>query len=77
MQDVASPLSSLPPSPASTDGSIDMAIMKLPKNDRWALKYINVSHVQPILEAIDDDGTGFISVKEVNTFVTSKPSGWR
>ncbi|KIK51740.1 hypothetical protein GYMLUDRAFT_181097, partial [Collybiopsis luxurians FD-317 M1] len=46
------------------------------KDDRWALKYIDVSRVQAILEAIDDDSTGFISVKEVNTFVASKPSGW-
>ncbi|KIK51733.1 hypothetical protein GYMLUDRAFT_120582, partial [Collybiopsis luxurians FD-317 M1] len=46
------------------------------KDDRWALKYIDVSQVQPILESIDDDATGFISIKEVNTFVASKPSGW-
>ncbi|KAJ3804440.1 hypothetical protein F5876DRAFT_70629 [Lentinula aff. lateritia] len=41
-----------------------------------ALKYINISKAQPILEAIDDDGTGFISIKEVNTFALSKPKGW-
>ncbi|KIK51274.1 hypothetical protein GYMLUDRAFT_208804 [Collybiopsis luxurians FD-317 M1] len=46
------------------------------KDDRWALKYLDISRVQPILEAIDDDGTGFISIKEVNTFVRSKPDGW-
>jgi len=46
-------------------------------DDEWALSYINPTFVQPILEAIDDDGTGFISVKEVNTFVTSRPNGWR
>ncbi|KAK0194867.1 hypothetical protein F5146DRAFT_1023158, partial [Armillaria mellea] len=28
------------------------------KNDRWALAYFNVAHVQPILEAMDDDATG-------------------
>ncbi|KAJ3851314.1 hypothetical protein EV368DRAFT_65857 [Lentinula lateritia] len=41
-----------------------------------ALKYINISKAQPILKAIDDDGTGFISIKEVNTFALSKPKGW-
>ncbi|KAJ7578160.1 hypothetical protein C8J56DRAFT_797697, partial [Mycena floridula] len=51
-------------------------VAKKPKDDRWTLAYINVSHVQPILEAFDDDGTGFISVKEVNDFVLSKPHGW-
>ncbi|TFK63867.1 hypothetical protein BDN72DRAFT_298933 [Pluteus cervinus] len=44
--------------------------------DRWALAYINVGHVQPIVEAIDDDGTQFVSIKEVNLFVTSSPQGW-
>ncbi|TFK64971.1 hypothetical protein BDN72DRAFT_846149 [Pluteus cervinus] len=45
-------------------------------DDRWALAYINAAYVQPILEAVDDDGTGFVSVKEVNTFVASRPEGW-
>lgn len=46
------------------------------ENDKWALAYINAAYVQPILEAVDDDGTGFVSVKEVNTFVASRPEGW-
>ncbi|KAI3602849.1 hypothetical protein WG66_011217 [Moniliophthora roreri] len=46
------------------------------KEDKWALSYINISHVQPILEAFDDDGTGFITIKEVNAFVDSRPEGW-
>ena len=47
------------------------------QDDKWALTYINAAYVQPILEAVDDDGTGFVSVKEVNTFVGSRPDGWR
>ncbi|KAF9050511.1 hypothetical protein BJ165DRAFT_1525732 [Panaeolus papilionaceus] len=46
------------------------------QDDKWALAYINAAYVQPILEAVDDDGTGFVSVKEVNTFVSEKPEGW-
>ncbi|KAK0462478.1 uncharacterized protein EV420DRAFT_1265318 [Desarmillaria tabescens] len=46
------------------------------KNDRWALAYFNVAHVQPILEAVDDDATGFITTKEINTFTKSMPPGW-
>ncbi|KAG7442638.1 uncharacterized protein BT62DRAFT_954741 [Guyanagaster necrorhizus] len=46
------------------------------KNDRWALMYFNVSHVQPIIEAVDDDATGFITTKEINTFTKSMPPGW-
>ncbi len=45
-------------------------------NDRWALAYFNVAHVQPILEAMDDDATGFITTKEINNFTKSIPPGW-
>lgn len=45
-------------------------------DDRWALAYINAAYVQSILEAVDDDGTGYISIKEVNTFVEERPAGW-
>ncbi len=47
------------------------------RNDnRWALSYINAAYVQSILEAVDDDGTGYVSIKEVNTFVEERPPGW-
>ncbi|KJA15492.1 hypothetical protein HYPSUDRAFT_149043, partial [Hypholoma sublateritium FD-334 SS-4] len=46
------------------------------QNDKWTLAYINAAYVQPILEAFDDDGTGFISIKEVNNFTESCPKGW-
>ncbi|KAF5348142.1 hypothetical protein D9756_010780 [Leucocoprinus leucothites] len=44
--------------------------------DNWALQYINVAHLSTILEAIDDDGTGFINIKEANTFANEHPKGW-
>lgn len=43
----------------------------------WLLEYIDVAHVRPIVEAMDADGSGFISVKEVNMFARSKPNEWR
>ncbi|KAJ6530320.1 hypothetical protein B0H19DRAFT_482579 [Mycena capillaripes] len=46
-----------------------------PEDDRWALAYINVARLQPILEAVDDDGTGFVSIKEANDFAMSRPEG--
>lgn len=58
---------------STTTSDISVA---LTKPDRWALTYINIAHVQAILEAVDDDGTGFISVAEVNTFAASRPEGW-
>ena len=45
--------------------------------DLWVLNCINVAHVQPIVEALDEDGSGFISVKEANKFAGSRPKGWR
>jgi hypothetical protein len=67
--DAHTPLSVALPSPPSTSPSKKV-------DDRWALAYINAAYVQSILEAIDDDGTGYISIKEVNTFVEERPEGW-
>ncbi len=46
------------------------------EKDRWTLAYLNSPHLQPLLEAIDDDATGFITIREINTFVESKPKEW-
>ena len=45
--------------------------------DAWAIKFIDLMWVQPILEAFDDDASGFITITEVNTFTSSRPVGWR
>ena len=45
--------------------------------DSWFLKYIDVPYVRPIVEAMDEDGSGFISVKEANKFALSRPAGWK
>ncbi|KAJ7135469.1 hypothetical protein C8R43DRAFT_1021198 [Mycena crocata] len=44
--------------------------------DDWALAYLNVSRLQSISEAFDDDASGFITVAEANTFTTSRPLDW-
>ncbi|KAK0187865.1 hypothetical protein F5146DRAFT_731520 [Armillaria mellea] len=46
------------------------------EKDQWTLAYLNSPHLQPLLEAIDDDATGFITIREINTFVESKPKEW-
>lgn len=48
-----------------------------PSTDRWAFQYIDIPYLQPILEAIDDDASGFIRISEVNAFTASRPPGWR
>ncbi|KAI0044626.1 hypothetical protein FA95DRAFT_1496723 [Auriscalpium vulgare] len=44
--------------------------------DAWAIKFIDVSRVQPILEAFDDDASGFITVAEMNRFTSGRPLDW-
>ena len=63
-----------------TEGVPDMgasAISNSINPDAWAIKYIDVMWVQPILEAFDDDALGFITVSEVNRFTSSRPVDWR
>ena len=50
---------------------------RINENDAWTLEYMDLMHVQPIIEAFDDDASGFITVQEVNQFTTSRPKGWR
>ncbi|KAH8987709.1 hypothetical protein EDB83DRAFT_2535566 [Lactarius deliciosus] len=45
--------------------------------DAWAIKFIDVTRLQPILEAFDDDTSGFITISEMNRFTSSRPEKWR
>ncbi|KAF7326353.1 Protein kinase domain-containing protein [Mycena venus] len=64
---------SAPVSPVASGPALPTDTKPL-QDESWALAYINVTYVQPILEAVDDDGTGFISIKEVNYFAGSRGS---
>ncbi|KAH9045946.1 hypothetical protein EDB84DRAFT_1633013 [Lactarius hengduanensis] len=44
--------------------------------DAWAIKFIDVTRLQPILEAFDDDASGFITITEMNRFTSSRPIEW-
>ncbi|KAL1937671.1 hypothetical protein VTO73DRAFT_12946 [Trametes versicolor] len=46
------------------------------EHDEWTLDYISVTRLQAIIEAFDDDASGFITVGEVNAFTASKPQDW-
>ena len=43
--------------------------------DDWALDYISITYIQQIMEAFDDDGSGYITVSEVNKFTDAIPTG--
>ncbi|KAF8553591.1 hypothetical protein OG21DRAFT_1441706 [Imleria badia] len=53
-----------------------LAIPATPAEDLWTLRYITVNRAQPLIEALDDDGSSFITVNEVNAFTSSRPQGW-
>ncbi|KAI0249341.1 hypothetical protein BJV78DRAFT_1347821 [Lactifluus subvellereus] len=44
--------------------------------DAWAIKSIDVMRLQPILEAFNDDASGFITITEMNHFTSSRPVDW-
>lgn len=44
--------------------------------DEWALEYITMSRIQPLLEAFDDDASSLVSIAEVNAFTRSRPQDW-
>ena len=46
-------------------------------SDQWALRFIGVNYVRNILEAFDEDASGFVTVKEANDFTRSRPLDWR
>ncbi|KAJ6593779.1 hypothetical protein B0H19DRAFT_34811 [Mycena capillaripes] len=59
-----------------SDATAGAASGKKRNPDDWALAYLNVSRLQPISEAFDDDASGFVTVAEANTFTTSRPLEW-
>ena len=46
-------------------------------SEGWAVSYIDIRRARSILEAFDDDASGFVTINEVNNFVRSKPKDWR
>lgn len=45
--------------------------------DEWALQFISISRIQPLLEAFDDDASSLVSISEVNAFTGARPKNWR
>jgi hypothetical protein len=63
---------------AEGDPVMSTALLNTPRNpDAWAIKFIDVTRLQPISEAFDDDASGFITISEMNQFTGSRPPDWR
>ncbi|CAK5271410.1 unnamed protein product [Mycena citricolor] len=63
--------SSAPPTPMVPTINLIAELPSVPKyedDDHWAL-----NQSKPILETVDDDGTGFVTIKETNEFTESRP----
>ncbi|KAF8996992.1 hypothetical protein BDQ17DRAFT_1363767 [Cyathus striatus] len=71
------PTVQLPSSPPTSTAEPQATDFMTTSGDEWTKKYINISHLQSILESIDDDGSGFISIREVNRFTLDCPRDWR
>lgn len=56
----------------NTDAGVDTV-----HSDAWAIKYIDIASLQPILESFDDDASGFITIAEMNRFTGNRPHDWR
>lgn len=65
--------SEVPTARAMSDAIVDSSH----NPDAWAIKLIDVMRLQPIMEAFDDDASGFITISEMNHFTSSKPDKWR
>jgi len=48
-----------------------------PDPDAWAVKYIDTARLNPILEAVDNVASGFVTIGEINRFTASRPVDWR
>ena len=45
--------------------------------DVWTLQYIDLMRVRPLIEALDPDTSGYVTIQGVNQFTVSRPKGWR
>jgi len=43
----------------------------------WAIGFLSRSHLGPLMEAVDPDFSGRVTIKEINYFTRSRPPGWR
>ena len=57
----------------------DNAIPGAVTTDQWALKYLGMEWLRPIMEAFDDDASGYVTTTEVNRLMDLRPPSldWR
>lgn len=57
----------------------DLAAPGISDSDQWALEYLGVSWLQPLMDAFDEDASGYVTIAEVNRLMDTRPSEltWR
>lgn len=50
---------------------------RISSQDKWTLRYMDIERLQPLADALDDDASGFITIREANQFTLSCPKDWR
>ena len=45
--------------------------------DAWAIEFLSRSQLSPLMEAVDPDFSGHVTIKEINDFTSSRPREWR
>ncbi|KAF8981844.1 hypothetical protein BDQ17DRAFT_1438197 [Cyathus striatus] len=63
-------------SPTPSNMELPAIDFQMNPEDEWTKEYINISNLQSISECIDDDGSGFINIHEVNRFTLNCPKHW-
>ena len=43
----------------------------------WTIGFLSRSHLSPLMEAVDSDCSGHVTIKEINDFTSSRPREWR
>ena len=48
-------------------------------SEEWALEYLGLSWLRPLMEAFDDDASGYVTITEVNNLIEMRPESlaWR
>jgi len=49
----------------------------VPESEAWAVRFLAVSHRTALLNVVDPDFSGFVSVNEANKFTNAKPGDQR
>lgn len=54
-------------------------LLQAEREDAWAVNYLNVNWpgMQSLLEAIDADGSSYVTIPELNIFSAHRPAEWR